>query len=60
MFNLKKSKEVAESRKREMLDLIEFHKKLEKIDFSKIKFDDEEEIEDSLTYVGGEDEDPFE
>ena len=53
------SKEVAESRKREMLDLIEFHKKLEKIDFSKIKFADEEEIEDSLTYVGGEDKDPF-
>ena len=43
-----------------MLDFIEFHKKLEKTDFSKIKFDDEEEIEDSLTYVGGEDEDPFE
>ena len=63
LFNLEKSKmfskEVAESRKREMLDLIEFHKKLEKIDFSKIKFADEEEIEDSLTYVGGEDKDPF-
>lgn len=63
MYNLKKSKmfskEFATKAKQEMLDLIEFEKKIEKIDFCKIRFDDEEEIEDSLTYVGGEDEDPF-
>ncbi len=62
-YNLKKSemlsKKFATMAKQEMLDLIEFEKKIEKIDFSKIRFDDEEEIEDSLTYVGGEDEDPF-
>ena len=62
-YNLKKSKkfskEFAAMAKQEMLDLIEFKKKIEKTDFSKIRFDDEEEIEDSLTYVGGEDEDPF-
>lgn len=62
-YNLKKSsmfsKEVAEMAKQEVLGLIEFEKKFRKIDFGKIRFDDEEEIEDSLTYVGGEDEDPF-
>lgn len=62
-YNLKKSKmfskEFAAMAKQEMLDLIEFKKKIEKTDFSKIRFDEEEEIEDSLTYVGGEDEDPF-
>lgn len=63
MYNLKKSsmfsKEAAEMAKQEVLGLIELEKKFRKIDFSKIKFDDEEEIENSLTYVGGEDEDPF-
>ena len=63
MYNLKKSsmfsKEVAEMAKQEVLGLFELEKKFRKTDFSKIRFDEEEEIEDSLTYVGGEDEDPF-
>ena len=62
-YNLKQSKifckEAATNAKNEVIDLIKLEKRLQYIDYNKIHLNDEEIIEDSLTYVGGEDEDPF-
>ena len=62
-YNLKQSKifckEAATNAKNEVIDLIKLEKRLETLDYNKIHLNDEEIIEDSLTYVGGEDEDPF-
>ncbi len=69
-FNLKKSEwfneEAAERVKNGRIDDIKasiecdrFIKKLENAGILHKLFEDEEEIEDSLTYVGGEDEDPY-
>lgn len=52
-------KKVHQRSKRDLKFYAQAYKKLEKMENEGFNFDDEEEIEDSLTYVGGEDEDPF-
>ena len=59
IFSKEGVKKVHERSKRDLKFFAQAYKKIEKMEKKGFNFDEEEEIEESLTYVGGEDEDPF-